>query len=476
MLAILAPVLVFGLVIFVHELGHFIAAKAVGVYAPRFSIGFGPSLFRKRWGETEYILALLPLGGYVRMASRLDEDAALLEGGPEMAPKPDSPDYDPTAMIPFGPQPIPEKRLFESKPLPARLLILIAGVSMNVLLTFLIGVGLALHFGRAVTPSRVVGRVVVPPNAPELAQLHSGDTLVAVNGKRVSTWEDIQQNIASSSDSLVLQTTRSRVRVPLGGPAGASVEEILTSVDVQRPSVLDTVLVGGRAQDAGLRSRDSVVAIDGQPISSWAELVAIVNRSPERSLRFTVVRGGKTFDVNVAPKATVDTAPFSHEVRTVGKIGAGPSNGVTIRQPLGFAAAISTGARTTWYMGGAIVDIVKKLVTRRISVRQLSGPVGITQMSVEAARSGLESLFGLIALLSINVAILNMLPIPILDGGQILINVLESAKGKPFSLRTREYILRFGLLAIALLFVVVMYNDTHSWFAWLANWVGKLRG
>jgi regulator of sigma E protease len=102
--------------------------------------------------------------------------------------------------------------------------------------------------------------------------------------------------------------------------------------------------------------------------------------------------------------------------------------------------------------------------------------VGITQMSVEAARSGLESLFSLIALLSINVAILNLLPIPILDGGQILINVLESAKGKPFSLRTREYILRFGLLAIALLFVVVMYNDTHNWFTRLASWVGKLRG
>jgi len=476
MLAILAPVLVFGLVIFVHELGHFIAAKAVGVYAPRFSIGFGPSLFRKRWGETEYILALLPLGGYVRMASRLDEDAALLEGGSEVAPRPDSPSYDPNAMIPFGPLPIPEKRLFESKPLPARLLILIAGVTMNVLLTFVIGVGLALHFGRAVTPSRVVGRVIVPANAPALAELHSGDTVLAVNGRRVTTWEDVDQGIASSGDTVVFQTTRATVRVPLGGARGASVEEILGAVDVQRPSVLDTVLSNGRAYEAGLRSRDSVVAIDGQPIRSWAELVAMVNRSPERTLRFTVVRAGKTFDVNVAPKETVDTMPITHEVKTVGKIGAGPSNDVTIREPLGFDAAIKTGARTTWYMGGAIVDIVKKLVTRRISVRQLSGPVGITQMSVEAARSGLESLFGLIALLSINVAILNMLPIPILDGGQILINVLESAKGKPFSLRTREYILRFGLLAIALLFVVVMYNDTHSWFTWLANWVGKLRG
>ena len=476
MLAILAPIFVFGLVIFVHELGHFLAAKAVGVYAPRFSIGFGPALFRKRWGETEYILALLPLGGYVRMASRLDEDAALLEGGSETAPKPDSPNFDPKAMIPFGPLPIPERRLFESKPLLARLFILIAGVSMNVLLTFLIGVGLALHFGRPVTPIRIVGQVRVPPNAPALAQLHPGDTLVTVNGHRIATWEDVDPSIARSRDTVVFQTTRTTVRVPLGGANGPTAEDIAIAIDVQRPPVLDTVLAGGRAQAAGLQSRDSVIAIDGQPIRSWAELVGVVNQAPERALRFTIARAGKTLDIDVAPKATADTIPGTREVRTVGKIGAGPSTAVTLREPLGVGAAIRAGARTTWFMGGAIVDIVKKLVTRRLSVRQLSGPVGITQMSVEAARSGLESLFTLIALLSINVAILNLLPIPILDGGQILINVLESAKGKPFSLRTREYILRFGLLAIALLFVVVMYNDTHSWFTRLANWVAKLRG
>jgi regulator of sigma E protease len=177
----------------------------------------------------------------------------------------------------------------------------------------------------------------------------------------------------------------------------------------------------------------------------------------------------------VTPKPTVDTVPSTREVRTVGKIGAGPRTPIR-REAYGFTGAVAAGARTTWIMGGAIIDIVKGLLTRRLSVRQLSGPVGITKMSVEAARSGLESLLTLIALLSVNVAILNLLPIPILDGGQILINVLESAKGKPFSLRTREYILRFGLLAIALLFVVVMYNDTHSWFTWLANWVGRLRG
>src|SRR5829696_5900664 len=136
MLSILAPILVFGLVVFVHELGHFLAAKWLGVYAPRFSIGFGPALFRRRRGETEYILAAFPLGGYVRMASRHDETAAALEGGSEEAAKlaASDPRYDPNAMIPFGPLPVPEHRWFESKPLPARLYILLAGVTMNILL------------------------------------------------------------------------------------------------------------------------------------------------------------------------------------------------------------------------------------------------------------------------------------------------------------------------------------------------------
>jgi regulator of sigma E protease len=125
MLSWLAPIIVFGLVVFVHELGHFLAAKATGVYAPRFSIGFGPALLKKRWGETEYVLAALPLGGYVRMASREDEATAFLEGGSENSATAAAPkdDFDPNAMIPFGPKPIPESRWFESKPLVLRLVI-----------------------------------------------------------------------------------------------------------------------------------------------------------------------------------------------------------------------------------------------------------------------------------------------------------------------------------------------------------------
>src|SRR5215218_11149461 len=173
MLALVAPILVFGLVIFVHELGHFLAAKAVGVYAPRFSIGFGPALFRKRRGETEYVLAALPLGGYVRMASRHDAEAALLEGGSEESSSlhPGDPGYDPNAMMPFGPKPIPENRWFESKSLAARLFIMIAGVTMNIILAFVVLTGLALAYGEPVIATRVVGAVRALAGAPALAQL-----------------------------------------------------------------------------------------------------------------------------------------------------------------------------------------------------------------------------------------------------------------------------------------------------------------
>ncbi|MDE3217664.1 MAG: site-2 protease family protein, partial [Gemmatimonadota bacterium] len=187
MLVWLAPVLVFGLVIFVHEFGHFIAAKAMGVYAPRFSIGFGPALWRWRPGETEYVLAILPLGGYVRMASRNDETAAALEGGNEErnARQAGDPGYDPDAMIPFGPRPVPEDRWFESKPLAARIVILMAGVTMNAALAAVVAIGLAAHYGRAVIPTRVVGAVRAPALAPALARLQPGDTIFAVNGDTV---------------------------------------------------------------------------------------------------------------------------------------------------------------------------------------------------------------------------------------------------------------------------------------------------
>jgi regulator of sigma E protease len=466
MLAILAPIFVFGLVIFVHELGHFLAAKSLGVYTPRFSIGFGPALLKRRRGETEYILAALPLGGYVRMASRHDETAAALEGGSEtsVARTPDDPDYDPEAMIPFGPKPVPEHRWFESKPLWARMIILLAGVTMNFMLGLVVAIGLAMHFGKVIIPTLAVGAVRPIHGDQALSRaVQPGDTLRAVNGVPVRSWSQAMEEMVKTENNLRIATNRGEVELPVNGPRQPSAEDVAVAMDYALPPVIGDVLPGEPAAKAGIQAGDSIVAINGVAIRSWSEMVVAVATSAGKETRFDIMRGHERKTIVATPKPMDAIHPVTGERAMVGKIGAVPQD-VTAREAVSFGEAISIGSRTAWFMGTSIVGTVRDLVTRKVSVDQLGGPIAITRASVQAARSGVESLFYLIALLSINVAILNLLPIPILDGGQILINVLESVRGHPFSLRTREYILRGGLFVILLLFVLVMFNDSRALF------------
>lgn len=409
MLTWLAPIIVFGLVVFVHELGHFLAAKAVGVYAPRFSIGFGPALFRKRWGETEYVVAALPLGGYVRMASREDETVAeLLEGGAERPAEADPatvggsgtakmadehiaegmrPDeWDPEALAPFGPKPVPEHRLFESKGLLARIFILLAGVAMNFLLTLGVSVGSIGYYGDA---------YIAP--------------------------------------------------------------------------VVDSVVADMPAARAGLQPGDSIVAVDGVPVLRWNEVVDRIVPAAGDTLTLAVQRGGQRLDVRISPEAAVDTNIASGETRPVGRIGAAVDRESIVRVPVSPAEAVARGWQGTLNLGGLVFGTVKGLFAGSVSVSNLGGPIAIAQSSVEAARSGVETLLFLLAFISINVAILNLLPIPILDGGQIVMNVAEAVKGSPFSANTKEQIARVGLFAILLLFLVVMFNDVKRL---LQTWLG----
>lgn len=375
MLVIVAPILVFGIVVFVHELGHFLAAKAVGVYTPRFSVGFGRALWKRRWGETEYIVALWPIGGYVRMASRDDEVTAFMEGGSEnavseVATKGEP--LDPDAMMPFGPKPIPADRWIESKPLWARLMILLAGVTMNIILAMVVMTGMFMHYG--------------------------------------------SPYMSTTADSLV------------AGKPGAN---------------------------AGLQKGDSVVSIDGRPVD-WESLVTRVSASPGVPLTFEVIRGGLRRQFSVTPARDTALNPATGKIESVGRIGILPTQ---LNTRIGPGEAVTLGGRATWRMAGTVVDALEGLATRRVSASELGGPIMIAQASVQAARGGMEQLLFLLALISTNLAVFNLLPIPILDGGQIVITLLEGAKGSAFSLRTREYILRAGLAFVLLLFVLVTYND-----------------
>ncbi|MFL5556575.1 MAG: M50 family metallopeptidase [Gemmatimonadaceae bacterium] len=390
MLSWLAPLIVFGLVVFVHELGHFIAAKLTGVYAPRFSIGFGPSLLKKRIGETEYVLAALPLGGYVRMASREDEATAFLEGGSEnSATRVTDPKdaLDPNAMIPFGPKPIPESRWFESKPLIARLFIMLAGVTMNALLAYAIYVGLLLHSG-------------IPTPLPIVAVVNPG-----------------------------------------------------------KPAAM-----------AGIQAGDSIATLNGHPLERWETLLDTITASAGRPLDLGLVRRGQSVHVTVTPATESVPDPNTGVKRPVGRIGMMAKEGFT---PISVGTAFGQAWRLTIDNGSRIFAALGALA-HGVGVSDLGGPIAIAQVSVQAARGGFETLLLLVALISINVAVFNLLPIPILDGGQILLNIAETIKGSAFSSQTRERILRGGLLIIGLLFVTVMFNDISRNMQGIVRFVGRI--
>jgi regulator of sigma E protease len=376
MLAWAAPLIVFGIVVFVHELGHFLVAKAVGVYTPRFSIGFGRPLLRKRWGETEYVLAALPLGGYVRMASKDDEATAFIEGGSENAVTnvaTHGEPMDPDAMMPFGPRPIPADRWLESQPLPARLAILLAGVTMNIVLALVVTTGMLVHYG--------------------------------------------MPYVSTTADSLL----------------------------VDRPAAM-----------AGLRAGDSIAAIDGVPLVSWDSLVARIGASAGKPLEFDVRRGTERSVVTVTPRLDTATNQVTGKIEQVGRIGIMPRQAM---RPVPLGEAMTSGWNITWGMAGKVIEALHGLVTRKVAASELGGPIMIATASVQAARGGFENLLLLIALISVNLAVFNLLPVPILDGGQIVMSLLEAAKGSAFSAKTRDYILRAGLAAVLLLFMLVTYND-----------------
>jgi regulator of sigma E protease len=473
-----AIVFVFGVVIFVHELGHFIAAKLTGVYAPRFSIGFGPALWSHKWGETEYILAALPLGGYVRMASREDESMAILEGGserpagtvgangaPAIAPEEKKPRYyDPNGMAPFGPRPVPENRWLESKSLPARLFIMLAGVTMNILLGFLIITGLFIANGEVVLPSREIGSVLAVPGGDALFRnLAAGDTVTAVDGRAVRTWNDVVERIATDSEKILrIQTNRGETSIPVSDSGVFSREQFASVVLAPYiPPIIDRVVAGHPADAAGLHRGDSVTAVNGTPIRGWAAIVKRIESSPSKPITLTLWRGDSTKQVVVTPEATPAKNPVTLGDTVVGKIGATRREYGT-RHAIPIGTAIGDAWSTTWASAGLITHTLRNLLTGHQSLKGLAGPVGVAVQSGEAAQQGWSSLLELVSLLSINLAVVNLFPLPILDGGQIVIMLAEAVKGRALTMRTRVWLFYSGLAAIVLLFSIVTFYDLTS--------------
>jgi regulator of sigma E protease len=450
-LTVLALIVVLGVLIFVHEAGHFVAAKWAGIYVHRFSLGLGPPI---RWltfrrGETEYSISWLPLGGYVKMASR-EEDigSSALEGGA------------PTVAVPLD-------RVFESKPIWKRMVVILAGVTMNALFAWLVFAGLAYKNGREIDPVTRVGRVVdelVPPQAQALKQIQPGTQIVGVNGDSVESWDDIVSGITNTADEEVRLKVADGRTIVLPIHPDALEERIKASQALQpyRTAVVDSVLPDRPAARAGLQKGDTVVAINGRPVQQWYDMVAVVQESAGEDITLTVSRHSDRVTLSLRPY--LDTVPGPDgKPRPVGRIGA-TVGAQFVSQQLGLGEAIVAGGEATVRASTQILRTVRGLFSGRISGRAVGGPILIGQMAGESARLGLDTFLGFMALISINLAILNLLPVPVLDGGQFLFLLAEAVIRRPLPLKLRERLTTVGLVLIILLMGLAFSNDFRRLF------------
>jgi regulator of sigma E protease len=446
LLTLLAFGVVLGVLIVVHELGHFIAAKAVGIQVIRFSIGFGPPIFSWRRGETEYRLAWIPLGGYVKMAGLEDEGmAGDLEGGAEGVT------VDPA-------------RAFDRKPVWARIIVLTAGVAMNALLAFVIYTSLTAVVGtpqRATTQVDSVMTAELPPGAETMGTLQFGDRIVRVNGDTVRSWNDIVAGIFDSTVTELRFDVAGRaepVVAQLGDGSRETRTALTRAVVFLTAPKLGLVEPGRPAARAGLRVGDVILRADGDTVRSWRQLVGIVRRSPGRELKFDVLRGATVVPVTVVPdtRGPADTVGGGRAGEGVMGATEAPER-VYVRESVG--SAVAGAARQTVGASLAIVYFLGRLVSGDEPLRQLGGPVLIGQISGQVIRMGVYDFLAFLAFFSVQLAVLNLLPIPVLDGGHLVFLLIEGLRGKPIPLNVRVRLLNVGFWILIAIMVLAVGND-----------------
>ena len=450
LLNLAAFLIVIGPLIFVHEAGHFMAAKLLGVQVLRFSLGFGRPILQWRGSETEYWISIIPLGGYVKMAGLEDEGlAGELEGG--------------KATVPVDPA-----RAFDRKPLWARMIIILAGVTMNFIVAVIVYAGLA-YAGKlesefiATTQVDSVRVSELPPSAAPLAALHRGDRITEVNGHAVRTWTQLLE-------AIVLEESPVRLRVegraepivldfgPRSSPSDTAERLALArNLNVYLAPVIALVEPGSPADQAGLKPGDRLVRIQGDTLASWSDFARVARANPAQPLTLIVGRGDTVFTTTVTPERRTEQDPVTKGERSFGMIGVS-----AVRPPVSshnLIAALGVGWSETIQRVDQIVTFLKRLIIGRASPRHLGGPITIAQMSGQAARGGLNILFGFMALMSINLAVLNLLPIPVLDGGQMVFLVAEGIRRKPLSIQLRLRLTQVGLALIVGLMLFVIGNE-----------------
>jgi regulator of sigma E protease len=428
-------VLVLGVLILVHEWGHFIVARIFGVRVDVFSLGFGPRLFGWKRGATDYRVSAIPLGGYVRMAGQ------------------DLSEVDSNDVAPTG-----AADELMSKPRWQRALISLAGPVVNLIFPIVLLTGYFVLKGDPY-PKYFDEPVVIlslPKDSPLVkAGVEPGDRITSLNGVSSPTWNVVESEFSKGPADQRFRITfdhKGEVRTAEVTAAGMQIPELLFGYTPNRP------IVGLAERDkpayrAGIRRDDVIVSINGQPMSNWPEMVTTIQSSGGKPLPITVRRKNETLSFNVIP--AIDK---NEKGETAWMIGIRPGQEYAFRK-VGFSQSVTSAADFTWRGTWQVVSIVEKLVTGKVAAKQLQSVIGIATEAGRAVQEGTFAVVTLMAALSLNLGILNLLPIPILDGGNILLLTMEGIRRRDFSLGFKERFVQVGLVFLLALFAYVMYND-----------------
>ncbi len=424
---LLAFLVLIGILVWVHEFGHFLFAKLFGVKVEVFSIGFGPPLIKKKLGETVYQIALLPLGGYVKLYG--EEDSGEVRNDP---------------------------RSFYAKPPWQRILIAFGGPLFNFL--FAVVVFWALFLRPQEVPAYVLNPPVVervePNSIASKVGLKPGDRIVAVDGKEVRSWEELDKLLRwKVGNTVILTVERNGKRIDLKVNLGFDVLQRGIGIEPVLPPVVGEVLKGSPAEQVGLKPGDRIVAINGKRVKDWRDLVKLIRENGGKPVILTVERNGKTFSLTVVP--AVKKLPDGREIPYIGitpKI-------QTVERKLSPLEALKAAVDRTLFLSYLTVKTIVGLLTGEVSVKTLGGPIAIADFAGKAAEAGLWTFLGAMGVLSVQLGLFNLLPLPMLDGGLILLFLIEWLIGRPLPRTFKEWWIKIGFALILTFMIFIFIQD-----------------
>ena len=433
MITIAAGIIMLGILVFVHELGHFCVAKWCGVKVLKFSLGFGPKLVSRQWGETEYLICAVPLGGYVQM---------LGEGGGENG--------EGAALSPAE-----EARSFARQSVGRRMAIVAAGPAMNLALPFvimplayLVGVNLPAYLDEP----PCIGYVVAGSEGDRHG-FRNGDCIQTIGGSPVATWEAIGPALINHAGAaLPVVVARQGADVQLTLPSDHGALEGLQSIGLLPPqdAVIGSLMPNMPAAVAGLQEGDLILALADQPVTSWYDLRTLIQEFGAHPVPVRLLRDGQELTVMLTPRQADAGGDYL--------IGIAPRHATTFKR-FGPLEAIRAGAARTTDLIDLTLVFIQKLFAGAVSTSNIGGPITVVQIAGQAAQTDISSILSVLAFLSIQLGILNLLPIPILDGGHLFFACFELVFRRPLSLKAREIAQQVGLALLVMLMILAFYND-----------------